>query len=329
MAVTIYDIANKTGVSIATVSKVLNNKPGVSKKTIDKINLAIKEMNYHPNKAASSLSTKKSMTLGLIIPEISNPLYGEISKQIETAARNLNYGLTICSSNTYDGEINRYIDFLLDSGVDGIIICSFIHKPQTLKKLKNLTIPIILLVTERRDEEYTTINIDDQLTAYNLVGDLAKKGQQNITLFAESTLKNSSRIEGYERGIRQFNLKSTVISLGFDSTSYEETMCEFFKTHSLPQIIICCSDLIAMHLVRFCITNNIDIPKTCQIISYGGVFYTSLFSPSITSVVEPLKEMCTYAVTSIIQSLESENSQPKTRIIFDAELVKRETTLPD
>lgn len=326
MAVTIYDIAKESGVSIATVSKVINNKPGVSKKTIDKINQVIEEMNYRPNKAASSLSTKKSMTIGLIIPDISNPFYGEVSKQIEVAARHLNYGITICSSNTYDGEINRYIDVLLDSGVDGIIICSFIHKPQTLKKLKNLSIPIILLLTERRDEEYTTVNIDDHQTAYKITKALHEEGNKNIALLVESTLKNSSRIEGYARAMTDIGSIPNIVPMGFDSSQYERIIHQFFESTEQPATTICCSDLIAMHVARYCISNNIQIPARCQIISYGGIYLTEIYSPSITAIVEPLKEMSEYAVEAVIKSLDPNSSQSRTRVIYGTEFITRETT---
>lgn len=326
MPVTIYDIAEKSGVSIATVSKVINNKPGVSKKTTKIINQVIKEMDYRPSKAASSLSKKRSMTIGLIIPDIANPFYGEVSKQIEIAARALNYGITICSSNTYDGEINRYIDVLLDSDVDGIIICSFIHKPQTLKKLKKLTIPVILLLTERRDEEYTTVNIDDHQTAYSITKKLLSEDCKNVSLLVESELKNSSRIEGYTRALAEFDMTPHITSLGFDSSKYEKIINNLFKSSSAPYTALCCSDLIAMHVARYCISNGIKIPRKVQIISYGGIYLTEIFSPSITSIIVPLKEMSEYAVEAVIKSLDPDIPQSKTRIIFGVDYIGRETT---
>src|SRR5699024_7793731 len=145
MKVTIYDVAKEANVSIATVSKVINNTGRISEKTRRKVKDVMIELNYRPNMLASALMGKQTKTIGLLIPDLANPLFSELARSIEDRGQELDYNLVICNTD-YDSEKeNNYLALLKQKRVDGFILASGFEHLDKVEQLMEEDIPVVIV----------------------------------------------------------------------------------------------------------------------------------------------------------------------------------------
>jgi len=322
---TLKDIAKGAGVTVTTVSRVLNNRGYISDETREKVYQVMKELDYQPNEIARSLSRKKSNIIGLIIPTIGHPFFSELSFYLEYYAYKEGYKLMLCNSQMEAKKEKEYIDMLRAHQVDGLILAS--HTLE-VEDYINIDLPIVTFDRKVGNIPYiTSDNYQGGSLATNL---LINKGCKkivyiggNLKLDLLANIRYDVSLEIAEkRGIEHFIVQTDLN--GFNIAEYRKLIFDLLKEHPDIDGIFASSDLIAATVIRVAQRVNKKIPEDIKIVGYDDIQEASLFVPEITSIRQPIKKMGSMAIEVLKKQINKEKVA-KSNIIA-VELVERETT---
>ncbi|NMA49574.1 MAG: LacI family transcriptional regulator, partial [Tissierellia bacterium] len=255
--ITIKDIAKAAGVSTATVSMVFNNKDkNISQTTRDRVLKIGKDLNYIPNSMARSLVTRQTKTLGLVLPDITNPFFPEIARGAEDSAWESGYSIIICNTDDDVDQENNYLHVLSEKMVDGIILTHSANRNKEKSGLERCRIPIILI-----DRDYDSPNImgkvlvDNTEASCKAVNYLIKKGYTKIAYIAGplNTRTARDRLDGYKKALVENNLRyeDNLVMVGEYKTQWgSEAALSLLESEQDFQAIFCGNDLIAIGAMK-------------------------------------------------------------------------------
>jgi DNA-binding LacI/PurR family transcriptional regulator len=295
MKATIYDIAREAGVSIATVSKVFNGKGRISAETRSAVFAIMERLDFQPSVIASALTGKKTFTLGLLVPDISNPFFAEIARAIEDQGHQLGYSVVMCNTDNKDVKIERYISLLLQKSVDGIIIATGIERKEILEQLLARGLPIVLIARELPMIAVDTVVVDDYVGGCMAANHLIQLGHTEVAILSESHKVSSSRER--VRGFRQ-----TMSDAGHDFNEQWLKVCDYrvedgknktlelLQESSLPSAIFACNDMLAVGALQAAKEMKIRVPKELSIISFDNTILSSVTNPPLTTIAQPMEQ---------------------------------------
>jgi len=331
LGVTIKDIAKLAEVSTATVSKIVNNKiDDVSDTTVEKVKKIIKEKNYTPNYLARSMVTKKTKTLGLIIPDIRNPFFTDIAKGAEDSANELGYSILFCNSDDDLEKEITYINSLIEKQVDGIMLAGAAKRDKNRERKININIPIISV---DRNAYYKgiegSLEIDNYTGSYEGVKHLICKGYKRIVFVSGplDTKPSIERLRGYKNALKDSGIKvdNENIIVGTYERNFGEKIIGTLD-YSLENVgFFCGNDLIAIGLIKSLKENNYKVPEEIGVVGFDDIYISSLISPSLTSVRQPSYKMGYESIQLLIKTLDN-NNEEKNNITLKTRLIKREST---
>ncbi|KMT21053.1 LacI family DNA-binding transcriptional regulator [Clostridium cylindrosporum] len=311
------DVAKKVGVGIATVSRYINNDGYVSKEVGERIQEAMEELSYRPNSLARAIFTKKSKMIGLIIPNILNPFFPELSKGVERRARQEGYNIVLCNT-MYDEENEKNIlNMLLCNRVDGIIVVDT-RCPEEYKKLE---IPIVSL--ENQISEEIIYLTSDNFKGGTLAAELIIKQNLRKILHVKGPDSSPSAMERY----RGFKSKLHESGFEFDVVELISSEDELVMEKDLSQydVIFAWNDDIAIQLINKCYKRKLLIPEDIQVIGFDNIYYSEKISPALTTIKQPISKLGEVAVDLIIKQIDKENLIEKIYIL-DVQMIEREST---
>jgi len=329
----INDVAEYAGVSLATVSRVINGRK-VKKETKEKVEEAIKKLNYTPNFMASSLQRTKSNMILIIVPEISNPYYSAILEGVEVTAKSMGYNIILGSSYSSEAQLLDYLNLLNTKLVDGIILMEKIAKEKIMEKIKdeNVFRKIVQCSEYIEENGLTYITIDHEKAAYEAVSHLISIGKKEIYLFSMkkdytySTLRREGLIKAMRDNGLEFKKENEIL---LDELSIKEAhkhMNIILNNREIKDIgIFAVSDVIAIGVLKALNTKNIKIPQEVAVIGFDNIDFSAVTEPSLTTVSQPGYELGAESVKSLVRKITGENNEPE-KIILDHELIVRETT---
>jgi LacI family transcriptional regulator len=326
---TILEVAEKAGVSITTVSRVLNDSAHkVNKKTQARVLKVIKELDYRPNALAKSLLAKRSMTIGIIIPDISNPYYAEIVRGIQDKAEEEGYSVLIQNTDRKADRVTRSIYDLRDKNADGVIFAGGIfHTKNFLPILNTLTHRTVVI--GRCEGDFPAVRIDNVEAAFLAVKHLSELGHRNIA-FVKGVTDSSTmidRLEGYKKAMKHFNypVRGSFVRMGSLTLDGGYTQLkELIAMKTRPSAVILANDQMAFGAVKAIKEEGLSIPGGIALIGFDNVPLCSFFEPSITSIEIPRYQLG-YAAMEMIINLITNTAMEKTRW-FQVELIKRNST---
>ncbi|MFD1776885.1 LacI family DNA-binding transcriptional regulator [Paenibacillus rhizophilus] len=323
---TIKDVALKAGVSVTTVSRVLNNRGYLSEELKKKVYGAMEELNYRPNELARSLSRSKSNIIGLIIPHAAHPFFGELVSHIEEHAYLHGYRLLLCNSHLDRQKEAEYIDMLRSSRVDGIILGSHtlevedyrqIHLPVvTFDRRISTDIPYICSDNYRGGELATALLADKGCRKIAHIG-----GHPHPDLLALKRLDAFKEI-AKQRGLQHVEMHTDWD--GFNFEGYERLVNRLLEEHPDVDGIFASSDVIAAYALKACLARERRVPKDIKIVGYDGISLRGLLSPVLTTVAQPIAGMGQKAVDLIMEQVKG-NTVPVENIL-PVHLIEGETT---
>ncbi|CCV66357.1 Transcription regulator, LacI family [Paracholeplasma brassicae] len=319
---TIKDVAKKANVSVATVSRVINNKGYVNDETRALVETAIKELNYIPNELARSLYNKHSRLIGVLVPHFDTQFYAELIEGIENQAMRLGYKIML--SNTQDNKQREadYIQIFSQYNIDGIILASNAHN---ITKLMNSTMPI-LTVDHILAENVPSITSNNVLGGVIAAQKLISGGARYILeLRGPSFLLTVSE---RSLGFRQVLVQNNIPYLSHDGDMINPDVSEIERIiKDNPQIdaIFAQSDFLAIHTLYILQKLGKRVPEDIQIIGFDNIVFTKLVSPNITTIEQPIRRMGELAVESLVKLLNNENLGEFHRVL-DVKLVERQST---
>ncbi|MBS4536770.1 LacI family DNA-binding transcriptional regulator [Clostridium sp. D2Q-14] len=331
MAVTIKDIARIANVSIATVSKVINGKDSdLSEKTIENVKRIIEEENYSPNSLARSMITKKTKTIGLIIPDVSNPFFTDLTRGAEDIANKRGYSIFYCNTDDdLDKEI-RYINNLIEKQVDGIALSGAIVRDKRRERNININVPIVSLDREVYFKGIQgNIEVDNFNGAYEAVNYLIEIGHKSI-LFLSGQLDirpSKKRLEGYKKALKDNDIPfdEDLVIVGEFSSDFGYKIMNEMQLKDDTKAIFCGNDLIAIGAMNALKEKGKRIPGDVSIVGFDDIYISSLVNPRLTTVMQPSYDIGYKAVERLIDIIEKKDSANK-EVKIQTKLIIREST---
>ncbi|KNF07865.1 transcriptional regulator, LacI family [Gottschalkia purinilytica] len=309
----IKDVAKLANTSITTVSRVLNNSGYVKEETKERILKVIKELNYNPNALARGLVTDVTKTIGLLLPDITNPYFANIAKAVEDAASKYDYSVFLCSTN---GEIDkeiRYLEVLNQKRVDGIIYGTVIDGDEGIKKVKSMNIPVVVLDRGMDKLQIDTVMVDNIKGAFLATKYLMDNGHKNIAFIGgpNNTKTSLDRKKGYIKFLKSKNVEidKNLISYGdFQIESGFNAMKQLIDRKVKIDAVFVANDLMAIGAINYLSKKGIDVPEEISVIGFDNVGLSSLTTPKLTTIEQPISEMSKISIELIMdQILEEEN----------------------
>ncbi len=331
MAVTMKHIAELCQVSIATVSKIVNGKDeDIGEETRQRVLKTIKEQGYRMNTLAQSMKTKNTKTLGLIIPDIKNAYYTDISRGAEDMAQKKGYSLFLCNTDdSIDKEMSQ-IAKLMEKQVDGIIIIASLERNVEREKRMKITIPFAVLNNGSNYKDYSVkVKVNSHMGMYEAVRYLLDLGHRNIMyLQGETTLDfGEERLSGYRDALKDYDVpyrEDYVASAPFKV----EGAFDYLRAHGLKEgttAVVCGNDLMAFGVMNWAKENNLNIPRDLSIVGFDETIFSTISLPKITTVNQHCHEVGVILVEELIKKIESD-SDIKMTVSVDTNLVIREST---
>ena len=331
MATSIKDVAREAGVSIATVSRVLNDIDVVNEDTKKKVLDAIKKLGYRPNIVARSLKTQRTKTIGILIPDISNQLYPEIVRGAEDVSNIYDYNVILCNSDLDIDKEKEYLRVLKEKMVDGVIYMSSSLSDEILDLINELDLKTVLVETKDKDGLLPSVTIDNVKGCYDSTKLLIDKGLKNIAFIGtDKDTMNAwgDRYLGYEKAMKEAGLNIDPELVYFSSikvkTGYEG-ISKFLEMGKKFEGVVCASDDIAMGAINALRYNEFKIPEDVSVIGFNDNFAASIFYPKITTVSQPTYDMGSVAMRMLIKLLNKQELE-KSHFVLDHELIEREST---
>ncbi|WP_379147580.1 LacI family DNA-binding transcriptional regulator [Paenibacillus sp. sgz500992] len=302
---TIKDVALRAGVSVTTVSRVLNNRGYLSEDLKKKVYSAMDDLNYRPNELARSLSRSKSNIIGLIIPHVSHPFFGELTSHIEEHAYRNGYKLLLCNSQQDKHKELEYIDMLRASRVDGIIMGSHTLEVEAYRQMN---LPLVTF-DRRISPEIPYVCSDNYRGGVLATALLINKGCRRLAHIGghpELNILSVLRSEAFADTARQHNLPHTLLHTdnnSFDVGAYERLLAQLFNEQPDVDGIFAGSDLIAAYALKACRERGLRVPEDVRIVGYDGIALRSLLALPLSTIRQPIEDMGKLAVDLIIQQV--------------------------
>lgn len=311
---TIKDVAKIAGVSISTVSRVMNKSKPVSPEAQKKVEDAIDKLGFKPNELARSLVMKKSNSIGILIKDIGIDYMAQMVRGAEEIGRMYKYDILLTSSYG-DLELEKKaVDFLYRKQVEGIILVTEKIDPEIIVKIRDYQIPYMLLDRYYQSKEVHTVAIDYQSAMKEMAEYVANLGNKKIAyLYGSNSYEFAQeKLTGYEEAMTGHGLSTYPIMAGDTTTEAGyRAMKKLFKEKKdlVDELdcLLCQSDQLAFGVLSYCYDNDINVPKDLQVTGVGGSHFTQIIRPKLTTIQEPYYDMGAVAMrmlTKILQNKE-------------------------
>ncbi len=317
----IREVAQKAGVSVATVSRVLNHPERVSPNTKELIEKVMKEMDFSPNVFARSLNLKKSNTLALIIPDILNPQYMEIARGVERVAHEKGYNLLLCNTEKDLKKEQNYIRMLIEKKIDGIILAFTLLQQEDFDEIQRRNIPLILFGQNILKKNISSVYSDFKEGAFLAVNHLIQRGFRRIAYVCgeKDQLENRDKTLGYVDALLGSGLnicEDLMIEGSDDIDSGYLAALKLLKLNPLPDAVFVGNDLMAIGIIDALKNEGKRIPEDISVIGYDNIRMASLIEPKLTSVSWPVYKMGLISARILIDEVEKPDEEVETQNIF-------------
>ncbi|MBV7273294.1 LacI family DNA-binding transcriptional regulator [Clostridium thailandense] len=329
--VTMLDIAKMAGVSKATVSMVLSKRDhSISEETKNKVLDLAKEMNYIPNSLARSLSTKRTGTIGIILPDITNPFFSSIARAIEDEASLLGYNVIFCNTDSEINKEEKYIKLLISKLVDGVIFIAGGESENSVIMLKNNNVPFVLVdrYIDTHEEEYGVYALNKEGVLQGIEY-LYNKGNERIAFVKgpKNLELSRQRLDGYEYSMNKYGIynKKLIFEGDFTIEGGIKATKEILKSIDEIDAIFYSNDAMALGGIKVLLKNGFKVPEDIRVLGFDNIEISEIFEPELTTVAQPIYEMGKQSCKLLIDVIKGNKVENK-QIYFQTKVIVRETS---
>ena len=326
--ISIQDIAKESGVSVATVSRIINSSNRVRPETERKVREIMKKYNYHPNSSARNLRKMETNVVFILMSTIVNPFLAKVVKGIEDASFELGYHTMIC--NTYDNteRDTRYLDLVKKRFADGVIIIGSNLKPQELRKTVG-NIPIVQCSEYVVDVGIPRVSIDNKKAAYEATEHLIKKGKRKIVHITveNNYISTKLRLEGYKKALADNGIPfdpELIVTGNYGFRNANSVMDEFFDSGKSCDAVFAISDRMAAGAIRSAKCHGLKVPDDIAVVGFDDVSISRTFSPEITTISQNEHEMGVASMNMLARLMAGKETCEA--ITLQHKLIEREST---
>lgn len=330
--VTIKDVASLAGVSVATVSRVINNSPSVMEKTSKRVLAAVKELKYSPNLLGRNLRRLETMKILVLINTMSNQFYARVIKGIEEKAIPAGYTVMVCMTHGDISIEERYLLMLKNRLVDGAVLLTTEQEGEILSR--ELSDVSVVQACEPADSFTTaTVSIDNQQAAFDAVNYLIGKGHRRIAFFGAGNIYDSSvhRKNGYIEALKKHEIlveNKLIFDEGFSFNGGARAAKKLMDScgADMPTACFCVSDSCAAGAMKEFAQCGISTPSDISIMGFDNTSLSSMFIPSITTLKQPQYEIGWKSMELLLEKISGVDNSDK-KVLLDYEIIERESVL--
>lgn len=324
--ISIREVAKLAGVSPATVSRVMNSTANVNEEKRQRVLRVIQETGFRPNETARTLYKKSARIISMIVPNIDNPFFNEMTQSIEAEVYRHDYRLMLCNSNNDVKKELHNIELLTRMNADGLILLT--NGGKIFQKIHQFDIPVVALDRELWNAHDITCLESDHYEGGRLsMEHLLQCGCKNIVNMRgpQELSSGRKRFEGYLHACQKHRVVPKFVDCKYD---YEDGLKQaeaILRTYPDVDGIIAANDMVALSVYKVLAKHGKRVPEDIQLIGFDNIRLSHIMTPELTTIAQPIKEMGRQAVLSLIDQIEGKQTQ--THYTFEVNLIERQTTL--
>lgn len=303
---TIYDVADLAGVSLATVSRVMNKNARVSEKTKQKVTSAMEALDYRPSAIAKGLASNQSSSVGVVISELHGPFYGKMMSAIETELRRADVHAIFAAGHSDPAEEKEAIEFLLSRKCDALVLWVESVPDKYLVELAKRDTPVVILGRKINGLAKNCITVDNQLGGYMAACHLAQKGHKKVAYISGPLWKKDSqdRLKGFQRGLEEHKIKlneKLIYEGDYQETGGAEGITHLLKQRAKFSAVFCSNDEMAAGAMAAVRDLGIVIPEELSFMGFDNVKYAEYVYPRLSTVNYPVGDMAQMAAKWVLK----------------------------
>lgn len=324
----IYDIAGAAGVSLATVSRVLNHPDRVKEETRNKVLRIIKEKGYKPNANARGLASRRSTTVAVVIPELSRASVAEMIQGIDDAAKKFGYTIRLFINKNTNNEKELWSE-VIASSVDGILFMNDEMTKEIYQMIEYTPVPVVFVNTLSKKDNIGSVCVDYEQCAYDVTSSMIKKGNKNIVFIGteHKYSLNEMKQNGYTRAMNEYGLTPKYYYSSGDINK-NEIFFNNMLDDEVPEVALVVRDSMAISLMNCANKREINVPNKLQVIGFQNTRYALLSNPKLSCVEIPIYEIGNTAMSYLTNVMKEEYTKPKKaeKILLPYDIIWREST---
>lgn len=329
---TIRDVAARAGVSATTVSHVLNGTRKVEPETARRVHEAIAELRYRPNAIARSMRHGQTYIIGVVIPDITNPYFGDLARALESTLFEGGYTSIICNSDGDEDKEARYLEVLLSKKVDGLLIVAAGGSSERLRELAQAGPPLVAVDRPVDLPHLSSVCVDNRQGGYLVGRHLAGLGHRRIAVIAgpEAVPLSEARLDGFRAGLATEGVgldASLIVRADFRPGGGRAAMTELLGRRPRPTAVFAQNDEMAFGALGAAHAQGLRVPEDVSIAGFDDITFSAASTPTLTTVAQPFGALALEAARLLYERLR-EPQRPGERVELPVELVARESTGP-
>ena len=311
---TIRDVAKHAGVAPVTVSRVINNSGYVSQETRQRVEAAVQELGYVPNMLGASLRFQKTMTLAVVITDVTNPFWTAVTRGIEDISQANGYSLILCNTDESEAKQAQYLDMLLRRRIDGIILVPASDDAEPIRKIQQQGVPVVVIDRKVSGVDVDTVRGDSEAGAYRLAKHLFTLGHRKIALLAgpENVSTAKDRVSGYFRALQDTcpdECDTDLIWGEYTRNSGYEMARQALSSSQKPTALFTGNNFIALGAQQYLHEIGLSIPQDIAMVTFGELPAYILSEPFFTADIYPDREMGKLAANVLFQHIHNESKE--------------------
>jgi LacI family transcriptional regulator len=329
MSANLRDVARQAGVSVGTVSNVLNRPDVVSPKTLERVQKTIADLGFVPNGFARQLRSGYSRTIGLVVTDVANPFFTEVARGVEDAASKRDYAVFLCNSDESLEKENKYLSVLIQQQVRGVLITPSDSKSHQYENLRERGISVALLDTETKNSSQCSVSVDDVRGGEIAIEHLASLGHKEIAWVTgpDTIPQVADRTAGVMRAAKIAKVEiSTVRVALMNSAQGTDAVKKILALKKMPSAIFCGNDLLAFGVMRGLLDAGKKIPEDVSLLGYDDIAFGNSAAVPLSSISQPAYQLGVTAAELLISECEDSEDHAHQQIKFQPQLVVRAST---
>jgi LacI family transcriptional regulator len=322
----IYDVAGSAGVSLATVSRVLNHPEKVKPATREKVLRIIKEKGYKPNANARGLASRKSTTVAIVVPTLTRASISEMIQGVVDSAKKFGYMIRLFVNDDPENEKDVWGN-VIASSVDGILLMNDEMSSQVFELIQYTPVPVIFVNGVSRRKAFGSVCIDNEKCSYDITKQMIEKGNKKITFIStiHPYLVNELKVKGYVKAMEEAGLEPEIIKTTGVLEQNEQDFSDYLSNKK-PEVVLAVRDSMAISFMNIAKKQGIKIPEELQVVGFQNTRYAQLSDPKLSCVDTPIYEIGNVAMSELTQLMNDEEEVKPRNIFVDYKIVWRDST---
>jgi LacI family transcriptional regulator len=326
--ITQADIAKKLNVTRITVSKALRNHPDISKEMKEKVNQTAEELNYSPNLIAKNLTSKKTYTIGVVIPDLENSFFAyAIDSIIDTATENkYNVFVTVSRESQQNEMLN--VKNLVGMRVDGLLVCisQQTSSAKIFNHIKRLNLPLIFFDRQLEESNFNAVAFNDRGGTVSALDKIIAEGYTKIAHFAgySNISIGNMRSQSFKNALNQNGIETNpdwILEAGYEVKDGYNSFMKLFEKNNLPEIILAVNDRVALGVYRAALQVGVNIPEDVGVVAFGFNETAQMFTPPLSVINQDPRKLGRIAMEMLIKKIQSDNLGEESQVSIEEEFV--------